>query len=242
MKPLVIVGAGGFARETAAAVDAVNAARPTHDLLGFLDDDPSLVGRVLHGRRILGPVDLLGELGGAQVVVCTGHPGNYTTRRALVRRLDLADDRYATIIHPAAVIGSWTTIGPGSVILATAVATADVRVGSHVAIMPAVVLTHDDLVGDYATLGAGARLAGGVTIGEGAYVGSGATVREHRTIGAWSLVGMGAVVTHDVPPGEVWAGVPARRLRAATTPGDLDATGPARQEAAARGAAGAIGT
>ena len=42
------------------------------------------------------------------------------------------------------------------------------------------------------------------------------------TIGAFSLVDMGAVVTHDVPPYEmpyeIWAGVPARRLRAADIP------------------------
>ena len=227
MTPLVIVGAGGFARETAAAVDAVNASEPCYDLLGFVDDDPALAGRSLQGRSVLGPVDLVGELGEALVVVCTGHPGNYTSRRALVRRLALADDRYATIVHPAAVIGSGTSVGPGTVILATAVATVDVRVGSHVAVRPAVVLPHDDHVGNYATLGAGARLAGGVTIGEGAYVGSGASVREHRAIGAWSLVGMGAVVTRDVPPREVWAGVPARYLRGAGIAADLptDPTG-----------------
>ncbi|MFD0823542.1 sugar acetyltransferase, partial [Micromonospora zhanjiangensis] len=44
MRDLVIVGAGGFARETAAAVRAVNQVRPTWRLLGFLDDNPALRG------------------------------------------------------------------------------------------------------------------------------------------------------------------------------------------------------
>lgn len=34
-------------------------------------------------------------------------------------------------------------------------------------------------------------------------------------IGVFSTVGMGAVVLRDIPPGEVWGGNPARRLRAA---------------------------
>jgi acetyltransferase-like isoleucine patch superfamily enzyme len=80
-------------------------------------------------------------------------------------------------------------------------------------VMPSVVLTHDDIVGDFATLGSGARLAGGVVIGEGAYIGAGALIRERCHVGPWALVGMGAGVTHDVPGGEVWAGLPARRLR-----------------------------
>lgn len=46
-------------------------------------------------------------------------------------------------------------------------------------------------------------------------MGAGSLVREYTTVGAWSLTGMGSTVLADVPPGEVWAGSPARRLRAA---------------------------
>lgn len=218
MAPLVLVGAGGFARETAEAVRAVNEAGHRFELLGFLDDDAGLAGAVIDGVPVLGAVDSLADLPDARVVVCTGHPGNYTSRRRIVERLGLPPDRYATLVHPAAVIPPSTRLGPGTVVLAGAVATTAVRVGSHVVVMPGVVFTHDDLIGDYATFGAGVRLAGRVVVGEGAYVGAGALVREDRTIGAWSLIGMGAVVTTDVPPGEVWTGVPARRRRRADVP------------------------
>jgi acetyltransferase-like isoleucine patch superfamily enzyme len=45
-----------------------------------------------------------------------------------------------------------------------------------------------------------------------ASIGSGAIVLGTVRIGAGALIGAGAVVTHDVPPGEVVAGVPARAL------------------------------
>jgi acetyltransferase-like isoleucine patch superfamily enzyme len=45
-------------------------------------------------------------------------------------------------------------------------------------------------------------------------VGAGAVVREGLRIGAGALVGMGSVVLADVPAGAVWAGNPARPLRA----------------------------
>ncbi len=100
-------------------------------------------------------------------------------------------------------------------LLAYVVLTSGVRVGAHVAIMPHVTLTHDDIVEDFATLASGVCLGGGVRIGQCAYIGAGALIREGRTVGACALVGMGAVVTADVPAREVWAGVPARRLRTA---------------------------
>jgi acetyltransferase-like isoleucine patch superfamily enzyme len=81
--------------------------------------------------------------------------------------------------------------------------------------MPQVILTHDDTVDDFGTLASGVRLGGQVHIGQCAYLGAGAMVREARTVGAYALIGMGAVVTTDIPANEVWAGVPARYLRAA---------------------------
>ena len=79
--------------------------------------------------------------------------------------------------------------------------------------MPQAVLTHDDRLGDYVTTGAGVRVAGGVSVARGAYLGSGLSDPRRTCDRAGALVGMGAVVTRDVPPGEVWAGVPARFVR-----------------------------
>ncbi|QNE24558.1 NeuD/PglB/VioB family sugar acetyltransferase [Streptomyces sp. INR7] len=241
---LLIVGAGGFARETAQAVRDVAAAdgargrAPRWRLAGHLDDDPALHGREVDGVPVRGGCDLVHELPAARVVVCVGSPRDYAVRARLVRRLRLPVDRYATVVHPTAAVSASSVLGAGSVLLAHCVLTAAVRVGSHVAVMPQVVLTHDDTVEDFATLASGVRLGGGVRVGRGAYVGAGALVREYAAIGAWSLTGMGSTVLADVPAGEVWAGSPARPLRpagataldelarAAGTPGGSAAGGP----------------
>ena len=215
-EPLVLLGSGGFGRETVEVVRAINAAGglPRWELLGFLDDDEARWGGAVGGTPVLGGTALLrGELQDARAVVCTGHPGNFSSKRAIVERLGLEPERYATLVHPAAVIGASCSLGHGAVVLAGTVLTADVEVGAHVGIMPQAVLTHDDRIGDYAIVAAGVRLAGGVRVGAGAYLGSGCLVRENRTIGAGALVGMGAIVTTDVGAGEVWAGAPARFMR-----------------------------
>ena len=214
MNGLLIIGAGGFARETAQAVRDAGGT----DLLGHLDDNAALHGTEVDGVPVLGGCDLVHDLSRARVVVCVGNPRDYAARARLVRRLGLPADRYATVVHPMASVSRTSEIGPGSVLLAHCALTAAVRVGAHVAVMPQVVLTHDDVVEDCATIASGVRLGGGVRVGRGAYLGSGALIREGTTVGAWSLIGMGSAVLGDVPPGEVWVGSPARRLRAADAP------------------------
>lgn len=212
---LVIIGAGGFGRETAEAVRTLNACGTTAwKLRGFLDDDPARHGSLVDGLPVVGGTAELASMPEVSVVVCTGRPDNYVSRPRIVRALGLAPERYATIIHPSATVSSTSRVGPGTVLLAHAALTAAVAVGSHVAVMPHVTLTHDDVVEDFATLASGVCLGGGVRIGTGAYIGAGALIREDRRVGAYALVGMGAVVTSDVPAREVWAGVPAKYLRA----------------------------
>jgi sugar O-acyltransferase (sialic acid O-acetyltransferase NeuD family) len=217
---LVIVGSGGFGRETAEAVRALVAVGASWRLLGFIDDDPARAGEVIDGMAVLGGKEELKRLPDARVVVCTGRPGNYVSRPRIVSELDLPPERYATIIHPSAVVSPSSSVGPGTVLLACTVLTAAVRVESHVAVMPHVTLTHDDVIEDFATLASRSALGGGVRVSRCAYIGAGAVIGEQRVVGELALVGMGAVVTKDVPAREVWAGVPARRMRAATIPGE----------------------
>lgn len=53
----------------------------------------------------------------------------------------------------------------------------------------------------------------GITLRRGGRLGAGAVVLPGREIGSEGFAAAGSVVTHDVPPGEIVAGVPARRLR-----------------------------
>ena len=204
---LVIAGAGGLGRETAALAIAIT------EVAGFVDDDPALEGESVMGLSVLGPIAAAVAMGDCGLVVAVGYPDDRQARRRIVKRLALPPERYATLVHPMAAIGTEVEIGVGSTVFAGAVFTQGIRVGRHTVIMPNVVLTHDDVVGDFVTFGAGAKLAGGVAIGDCAYVGAGAVLREGTSVGAGAMVGIGSVLLEDVPAGETWAGVPARPLR-----------------------------
>jgi acetyltransferase-like isoleucine patch superfamily enzyme len=49
-------------------------------------------------------------------------------------------------------------------------------------------------------------------IGDDAWIGVGAVVMQGVTIGRGAVIGANAIVTKDVPPYEIWVGIPARRI------------------------------
>lgn len=206
---MLLVAASGLAREAALAARAAG-----HEVVGCLDDSPALVGReVAPGLPVVDCIDAVARYPDAQLVLCAGKGA---VRERIARRLaghGVDGGRYATIVHPSATLAGDTAVGPGCIILAGVVATAQVVLGEHVVAMPNVVLTHDNRIGPYATLCAGVVLGGSVVVGRAAYVGMAASVREGIAIGDGSLVGMGSVVVRDVGPGETWLGVPARPVQ-----------------------------
>jgi maltose O-acetyltransferase len=62
-------------------------------------------------------------------------------------------------------------------------------------------------------VGKGIPLQADVEIGDGAWIGVNVFIGPGISIGVDSVVGANSVVTRNVPPHEVWAGVPARLIR-----------------------------
>jgi sugar O-acyltransferase (sialic acid O-acetyltransferase NeuD family) len=209
MDRLIIIGAGGFARETLDVVEALNAVERRWDFLGFLDDnkseDPLITRR---GARILGTSDLLPELD-CEYVIAIADPAARERIDEVATRLG---GRPATLIHPAAILGSMNVIGPGLIAMAGASVTTNVTIGRHAHVNPTAAIGHDAVLGAYVTLYPGARISGNVTLGDAVTVGTGACVIQGLTVGRGTFVGAGAVVTGDLQAGLVVVGIPARPL------------------------------
>ncbi|TFD52123.1 acetyltransferase [Cryobacterium frigoriphilum] len=207
MVELLLVGASGLAREVLSVIRAAGAV----DTVGMLDDSPQLWGTRLAGVPVLGSLATVAEHPDAQLVLCVGQG---TARARIVERL--ADSgvtalRFARVVHRSVEVPDSCRIGPGSIVLAGTVLTADVIIGSHVVIMPHVTLTHGNRIDSFATLCAGVTLGGDVRVEAGAYLGMNSAVRQRVRIGAGAVIGMGAAVLHAVPAHETWLGVPAHR-------------------------------
>ncbi len=209
-RQLLLLGAGGLARETLVAI------RAQPDLwqpIGLLDDNPVRHGEEVDGLPVLGPTDLVHDYPDVAVVPCNASAQRPAARLNLAKRLGLPSERWATIIHPAASIADGTSVGEGSIVLACAVVTAPFIIGPYFVAMPHVLLTHDDELGAGVTMAGRVTVGGGVHVGDAAYLGQGCIIRENLSIGAFAVIGMGSVVLTDVPEQEIWAGAPAKKLR-----------------------------
>lgn len=210
-EPLVIVGAGGFGRETIELVAALNAAHPRYDLLGVLDDgipDAALLGRL--GVPHLGGCEAIRALpGGTRFVVGIG---SGPVRRRIATRLQGWGFRAATLVAPGALVGGDVTLGPGCIVAPGACLTTNIRVGAFVHIDRGSQVGHDCVLDDYVTVNPLVAVSGAVRLGVEVNVGTHATILPGRTVGARSVIGAGAVVTRDVAADLTVAGVPARAL------------------------------
>ncbi len=209
-KDLIIIGAGGSGREVA---DAIGDMTEEWNLLGYLDDDPLKQGKIINGVSVLGKIEDVVEYPNCYFIMILGNPRDLFIRKRFVEQLKIEIERYATIVHPAAWVSRYATIGHDTFVMPGTTIMPNVRIGNHVAISANTHIAHDTRVGDYVGMANSASVAGRVTIEEGAFIGANASIREDITIGQWSLIGMGSVVVENVPPYEVWVGNPAKFVR-----------------------------
>lgn len=208
--PLVIIGTGGHGRETLDVVEALNAAAPAFEVLGFLDDAPAMAGQRIRGLPVLGPVSWLRDQEPSRRPHAFVGIGSTRARLHVGTVLDELGVTVPVLVHPHAVLTPHVTLERGVLVTAGAVLTSSVAIGAYSFVNVGASVSHDCVVGRWCSIQMGVRLSGNVTLEDGADIGVGAVINQNLRIGAWTIVGSGAAVIESLPPNVTAVGVPAR--------------------------------
>lgn len=209
LKPIVIYGSGGHAREVAEIVMHAHGEQAGPELLGFLDDRPDQHGAEVLGYPVLGGFDWLVEnVKNFDLIVAIG---SNSVRREIADRALEAGATFGKAISPLADFSPACEIGPGAMIFPRVVVSTNVVVGAHVILGVFSSVSHDCRVGDFCFLCPGARLTGSVTLGDEVMIGTNASVIPGCTIGSNTVVGAGAAVICDLESNITAVGVPAKK-------------------------------
>lgn len=212
----IVIGAGGFGRETLDVIEAWNRANPgdREISVGVIDDAPSQVNLDRLARRgvaYLGSLDEMvarePEADSFYYFVGVGDPA---TRARIGARCTELGWRAGTVIHPSASVGSDVRMCEGAVVCGGVQISTNVTLGRHVHLNPGSVIGHDTSIGDAVSVNPGAIVSGDVIIEAGVLIGAGAVVLQGITVGTSALVGANSCVTRDVPSATTVLGVPAR--------------------------------
>jgi len=212
MTGVVILGAGGFARETYWVFLEDNAEKKKWNVMGFVDDNPKLHGTELCDIPVLGGFEWLEQNAGKNFQVICG-VGNPRLRKAIAARASALGFDFCTVVHPAVRMSRWVELGAGSIVTAGSILTTQIKIGPHTIVNLDTTIGHDTIVGAYCNINPGCHISGCVKFGDGVDFGTGAVIVHGKSVGDWSIIGAGAVVAEDIPSHVTAVGVPCRVIK-----------------------------
>lgn len=205
MKKLILIGDSGHAK----VIEHV-AVRDNWTVVAKLDDIYSEIKHDDKGQ-IKGPTHLIEDILDDETYILIA-VGSNRVRKLIFERLNLAIERYATVIDPSAIISKDAIVGHGTCIMPNSVVNPSVIIGSHVILNTRCVVEHDNVIEDYVHISPGSTLTGNVRVEEGCHIGAGATLIPNIKIGSWSIIGAGSTVIRNVDSDVTVVGTPSRTL------------------------------
>lgn len=209
MKDIVIIGAGGFAREVAWLIEEINNNSLKWNLLGFIDDNENNIGKELNGYKVLGTTEYLNKL--PKSVYSIIGIGDGSIREKIVSKL--VNRKFATLIHPSVRISKTNILGDGVIICAGNILTVNIKIGNHVIINLDCTVGHDVEINDYVTVLPSVNISGNIKIGEYTTLGTGVKIIQGIDIGKNIMIGAGTIVIRNVENGCTLVGNPGKVIR-----------------------------
>ncbi len=212
MKDIAIFGAGGFGREVACLIRQINKKSPEWNLIGFFDDNPTLLGTKNEYGEVLGGTDALNQYGKELAVAIA--LGNPSVVRKVVESITNENVWFPNLIAPDVIIMDEDTfsMGKGNIICSKCWISCNVHLGDFNILNVGITVGHDARFGRYNTLMPAVNISGEVIVGEENFFGVASVVLQQKKIGCKTVIGGNSMIIKNTKDDRTYVGNPASAL------------------------------
>lgn len=208
MQKLIIIGAGGFGRELLQWIKDINAATPTWEIAGFIDDDIHALDGVECDYAIIGTLKDWQPKEDEEFALAIADPH---VKEKIVVQMKSRGAKFASVIHPTAMLSPFSHFGEGFIMFPYSKLSCNSAAGDFVTLLSSPI-GHDTCIGDYSTISGNCNIIRNVNIGKHVFLAAGVCVAQDVKVGDEAYLGLGCVVLKDVEPGAKMFGNPARAM------------------------------
>jgi acetyltransferase-like isoleucine patch superfamily enzyme len=222
IQKLVIIGGSHAYWEIKELIDDINKLEMQYEVIAILDDSDSLIGKNYNGIVVSGPVENAKNFPeDVKFIFAIGSFRTRIIRSQILKRLDIPNERYETLIHPSVKVFSTSRIGRGCIIHYGTVIFNHTIVEDFCVIAANCVIAVGNYIGKGALFGSNITTTTGVKIGSYSFTGSSTSIGENIEIGPGAQIGMASLILKDVKPGVFLLGNPPRMLDKIDVPNQI---------------------
>ena len=209
-KKVLIFGGGGGGASIAMAMKEAGDHNCLYGFINDKDEVKDIVGFPVVG----GKDDIPGFINeGFLFINAVQKIDGQKYRMDLFESFHIPEKQLFTYIHPKAYVAPNAEVGPGCVIMPTAIVDSGSKIGKNVRVFPGAAIRHHCVIDDYVFLGGCSVIGSYTKVGTAVYCGYNSTIGQRLLIEKYSVVGMGSVVCKNVQSFSVVVGNPANHLR-----------------------------
>lgn len=206
-KQLILIGAGGFARELIDWLRLIPESQRDWELTGYIDDRLASLEEWNIDLKRISTVQECKPNDSQYYVPAIGAP---ISKYRVCHMLEKRGAQFTSVFHPTAQICQRAQIGVGSVICAYATVGPDVKIGKYTAINSLSTIGHDAIIKDGCTLSAHCDVTGYAKLDRCVFLGSHAGVLPNVRVGEQAVIGAGSMAVFHVQPATTIFGVPPK--------------------------------
>lgn len=209
IKKIVIVGATGGSAEVGCIIKDINSVEYEYEIICYLDDNKTLWGQKIYDIEVMGGASMINNFNDDTFFISgIGSQNSFIKKPKIINDWSIDKKKYATIIHPSAVVSPYASIGYGSILYPNVTIGPNVKLGNFVQVLPNTNISHHSEISDFTIINGSCLIAGGVKINNNCYIGANTSIRQNVIIGSKVLIGMSSLVLNDIPRGKIGWGSP----------------------------------